>query len=83
MYITKVNIYNFKSFKDKFTLILNNGLNILIGNNEAGKSTVLEAIHLALSGLLHGRYLKYELTQYLFNNDITKKYIDSLSRTCF
>lgn len=67
MYITKVNIENFKCFNQLFTLDLNQGINILVGNNEAGKSTVLEAIHLALSGLFNGRYLRNELSQYLFS----------------
>lgn len=54
MHITKVNIENFKCYKGKFSLKLNEGANILVGNNEAGKSTILEAIHLALSGVLNG-----------------------------
>lgn len=78
MYITKINIENFKCFKGKFSLPLNEGINILVGNNEAGKSTILEAIHLALSGMLNGRFLKNELSQYLFNRIIEQEYIDSL-----
>lgn len=76
--IKKVNIENFKVFNGKFSLTLNENLNILVGNNEAGKSTILEAIHLALSGLLNGRYLRNELSQYLFNNEIETAYILSL-----
>lgn len=81
MYITKVNIENFKCYKDKFSLSLNEGVNILVGNNEAGKSTILEAIHLALTGILNGRYLKNELSQYLFNRQVEKEYIESLETT--
>ena len=66
MNIKKVYIENFKSFR-KLELDLNSGINILVGNNEAGKSTILEAIHLALTGLLNGKYLKNDLTEYLFN----------------
>lgn len=80
MYIKEVNIENFKCFKGKFNLKLNEGLNILVGDNEAGKSTILEAIHLALSGLFNGRYLKNELTQYLFNNDVVAEYVEKLSK---
>lgn len=79
MYIAKVNIENFKCYKGKFSLNLNQGANILVGNNEAGKSTILEAIHLALTGIMNGRYLKNELSQYLFNRDIDKAYIESLN----
>ncbi|WP_321995977.1 AAA family ATPase [Draconibacterium orientale] len=80
MKIKKVNIENFKCFRGKFTLDFNEGVNILVGNNEAGKSTILEAIHLALSGLLNGRYLRKELSQYLFNNPVVNKYIRRINR---
>ena len=79
MYVKKVNIHNFKRFKGLFSLDLNKGTNILVGNNEAGKSTILEAIHLGLTGYFNGRPLKSELTQYLFNNKIESEYIASLS----
>lgn len=78
MYISKVHIENFKLFKGSFDLPLNKGLNILVGNNEAGKSTIIEAIHLALTGLYNGRYLKNELTQYIFNKDVVDEYLASL-----
>lgn len=79
MYISKINIQNYKRFEGTFSLELNKGTNIIVGNNEAGKSTVLEAIHLGLTGFLNGRPLKRELTQYLFNKEIESKYIASLS----
>lgn len=78
MFIEKVNIENFKSFKGQFKFTLNKGINILVGNNEAGKSTIIEAIHLALTGLLNGKYLKNELTQYIFNAEIVAEYIKNL-----
>ena len=80
VYIKEINIENFKCFKGKFNLKLNEGVNILVGDNEAGKSTILEAIHLALSGLFNGRYLKNELTQYLFNNEIVAGYVEKLNK---
>jgi putative ATP-dependent endonuclease of OLD family len=46
--ITKVAIRNFKRF-EKLDLRLEPGLNVLLGDNEAGKSSVLLAIDLALS----------------------------------
>lgn len=73
MYIKSVHIENYKSYKGCFDISLNDGINILVGNNEAGKSTLIEAIHLALTGILNGRYLKNELSQYLFNNDIVNE----------
>ena len=75
MKIDKINIENYKCFEGKFALEFTEGVNILVGNNEAGKSTILEALHLALTGLLNGRYLRNELSQYLFNNEVTNKYL--------
>ena len=79
MAIHKVKINNFKCFKGLFELELNKGLNILVGNNETGKSTILEAIHIALTGLYGGRNIKKELSQYLFNREIVELYIDSVN----
>lgn len=79
MYIAKVHIENFKCFKGSFKLKLNEGVNIFVGNNEAGKSTIIEAIHLALTGLLNGKYLRSELTQYVFNNEVVDDYIKQIT----
>lgn len=77
--IERINIVNYKCFKGTFSLELNAGINIIVGNNEAGKSTIIEAIHLALSGLLNGRYLRNELSQYIFNKEIETAYLGSLN----
>jgi len=79
MAIRKIKIENFKIFNGVFDMELNPDLNILVGDNEVGKSTILEAIHLALTGVLNGKYINTELTQYLFNNAVVKSYIDSLT----
>ncbi len=81
MYIKKIIIENFKCFEGRFCLELNKCFNVLVGDNESGKSTILEAIHLALSGWIYGKYLGTELTQALFNNKIVKCYLDSLATT--
>lgn len=78
-YIENIHIVNYKCFKGSFKLDLNEGINIIVGNNEAGKSTILEAIHLALSGLLQGKYLKNELSQYLFNKSVETEYTESIT----
>lgn len=78
MRIKKIKISNFKCFKEKFELVLNENLNIIVGNNEAGKSTIIDAINLALSGWFKGRYIFNELTQYLFNKESVDEYLNSL-----
>lgn len=79
MYIEKLNIENYKCFHGKFTLGLNPNVNILVGNNESGKSTILEAINLALTGTINGRYLRNEINPYLFNHQTVLDYVQSLS----
>nr|WP_269763556.1 AAA family ATPase [Candidatus Endomicrobium trichonymphae] len=73
-------IENYKCFRE-FSLELNKDMNIIVGYNESGKSTILEAIHLVLSGYLpNGKYLSNnELSEYIFNKEIEKEYLDSLN----
>lgn len=78
MYIRKIHIENFKKFKGSFDLEFNNDLNIIVGDNEAGKSTILEAIYLALTGMFRCRYLRNELSPYIFNKGVVDDYISSV-----
>jgi AAA15 family ATPase/GTPase/5S rRNA maturation endonuclease (ribonuclease M5) len=78
LYITKVKIKNFKGLA-KTEISFKKTFNILVGNNEVGKSSVLEAINLALSGHLNGRYIHYELQPFLFNKSAVDTYLTSLS----
>lgn len=78
MIITEIRIRNFKCFKEEFRLPLCKGVNILVGNNEAGKTTIIEAINLVLTGLYQGRSIRHDLSQYLFNYDAVSDYIMSL-----
>lgn len=54
MVITRLIIEGFKGFKDRFCIEFNESVNIIVGDNEAGKSTILEAINLGLTGLYAG-----------------------------
>jgi len=75
--IKRIFIQNYKIF-DQFDLELNSDLNIVVGDNEAGKSTVLEAINIALTKRLNGRLIEYEITPYLFNSECVDEYLKSL-----
>lgn len=78
MKIEKLVLQNYKSFKERTVITFNEGLNILVGDNEAGKSTILEAIHLCLSGILDGKYLKHDFHQYLFNYQVIEEYLHKI-----
>ena len=47
--IKEIRLINFRRFRD-YSICPNPGINILIGDNEAGKSTILEAIDLVICG---------------------------------
>ena len=81
MYIESLTIKNFKGYEDLKSLKLKLGKNIIVGDNEAKKTTILEAINLVLSGVINGRYLTEEtLDPYLFNDTIVKKFIEDVSK---
>lgn len=48
-YIKAIHLLNFRKFTDA-TIGVNSGMNIFVGDNGAGKSSILQAIDLALSG---------------------------------
>ncbi|MDP2451005.1 MAG: AAA family ATPase [Polaromonas sp.] len=79
MRIKKIKIKNFKCYAGTFEVLLNEGVNIIVGGNESGKSTILEAIHLALTGMLNGRHIRNDLSSYLFNLAVESSYVKSLA----
>jgi len=54
------------------------GVNTLVGANDTGKSTLIEAINLALTGRIQGRALSQGLSPYLLNMDATREFVDGL-----
>ncbi len=75
--IRELFIDNYKCFRN-FRLPLNEKMNIIVGDNETGKSTILEVINLALTCRLNGRQLNYELSPYLFNDQCVAEYLTEL-----
>jgi len=47
MYISKILIKNFRNFKEK-EILFNDGVNVIIGHNNAGKSNLLKALSLVI-----------------------------------
>lgn len=76
--IKKIKIVNYRIFRN-FELAFNDHINILVGDNDIGKSTVAEAINLALTSRLNGKFIAQELTPYLFNANATSDYVTKLA----
>jgi ABC-type multidrug transport system ATPase subunit len=77
MHITNAKIRNYRSLAH-CDIEFRDGLNILVGDNEAGKSTLVEAISLALTGSLNGRPIAQELHPFLFSVRAARDYLTAL-----
>lgn len=75
--IQKVAIRNYRMLRN-FDLAFTPGVNIVVGKNDTGKSTLIEAISIALTGRLHGRPFSQELSPYLINRAATLEYTAAL-----
>lgn len=76
--IERIVVQGYRLFRN-FEMKPSAGLNIVVGGNEAGKSTLLEAIGLALTGRVNGRWVEDELNPYWFNQQQVADYFASLS----
>ncbi|MEP0265400.1 AAA family ATPase [Dokdonia sp.] len=81
MIINKIVIKNYKSFKNRFEAELSSDINIIVGNNESGKSSILECINLALTGTIGNKFILNELNPFYFNQESVKEYIEALNST--
>lgn len=70
--ITKIRFKNYRRFRD-YTIVPNDRINILIGDNEVGKSSVLEAIDMVANG--NARSVENTGLDKLINIDAVKDYI--------
>lgn len=77
MILEKLRIQNYKSFSDK-TFCFNSYKNIIVGENEAGKSTIIEAIQIVLTGSLSYKNIFYSLNPHLFNKNVVDKYVSDI-----
>lgn len=70
-YLKRMKIIGFKKFED-FEINFNKETNILVGDNESGKSTILEAIDVVLTQK-YKNYDKY-IVKELINENLIKKF---------
>lgn len=72
--VEKLCLRNFRRFKDA-EVEFHGGLNILVGGNDQGKSTVIGALNLALTGRWQGRNFAAELNPHFVNHDAAAEYL--------
>ena len=80
LFIEKLKISNYRCYRD-FSISFNPHMNIIVGNNEAGKSTILEAVNLAFSGLVNGKNIRNELSENYINRDAVHDYINEIKNS--
>ena len=76
MAIKKLLIKNYKSI-DYTVIKLNDDVNIFVGENDSGKSTILEALSIVTTSKLNGTPFDKQVKANMFNQNIRQKYKDS------
>lgn len=56
MYIGELTVEGFRCFKEMFSLSLNSGLNVIVGENGAGKTAIINAVRQLFQDSESGRY---------------------------
>lgn len=70
MYIKKLSIKNFRAFDEEgITLQFNNGVNAIIGENNSGKSAVMDAIRIAYSTVTYKKDIFFTRADFHVNED--------------
>lgn len=77
MKINKLVVKNYKLLRDVI-IPINPKINIFVGENDAGKSSMLESLSILTTGKLNGYALDRQLKANLFNATIRQEYIDAI-----
>ncbi|UZD97922.1 AAA family ATPase [Pseudomonas corrugata] len=76
MLVETLRLINFKKFKAQ-TFEFNDDVNIFVGDNNAGKSTILEALEIVLNFQHRGRAFSNEFSPDLFNSEAVAAFLAS------
>lgn len=77
MYIKKLLIQNYKRFRF-IEINMNADINIFVGENDSGKTTILEALVMAMTGKTNGAPILSRMNADWFNNEVRNQYISEL-----
>lgn len=76
MLVESLRLFNFKKFKDQ-NFEFNEDVNIFVGDNNAGKSTILEALEIVLNFQYRGRPFSNDFSPDLFNSGAVAAFLAS------
>ena len=82
MYINKLITHNFKGFK-YFEMDFSDNVNVIVGNNNEGKTTIFEAIHLALTASINGKNVLADIPAHIFNKGAVNEYLAKIKGCCY
>ena len=74
MHIKELRVFGFKRFREA-SISFSEGINIVVGDNDSGKSTLLEAVTAVIEGQYRGAPLMRSLSEDLFNKGIVDEYL--------
>lgn len=77
MYIKKLLIQNYKRFQF-IEIDMNKNINIFVGENDSGKTTILEALVMVMTGKINGAPILSRINADWFNTEVRNKYISEL-----
>lgn len=77
LHISRVYIDGFKRLVN-FDLQLNEKLTVIVGDNETGKTSVLDALNLVLTGQYDKRAIIYSIDPYMFNANCVNNYFQKV-----
>lgn len=75
--IEKLLIRNFKKW-ERLDVNFNKDINILVGDNDSGKSTIVQAIEMVLSGRISGRPIDQELSSHWFSKGRVTQFLEQV-----
>lgn len=75
--ISKVVLKNFRRF-EAAEIEFGSGLSVLVGDNEAGKSTLLEAINLGLTKRWGGKFFEQELSHHFITTNVAAGFVSEV-----
>ena len=77
MRINKLKIINYKLFQN-VTIEMNDNMNIFVGENDSGKTTILEALAMVLTGKINGSNIANRVNLDWFNARVRKAFIEAV-----